>query len=88
MIGSNNYLVYHFEYDELKNVSLLITYEDVNVPNVTLKEENICLSYYKKRNCPNKVIEKFKSAYKFYVETKCHLYDREKNGRYTFNDRI
>lgn len=44
MIGSDNYLVYHLEYDEHKNVSLLITYEDVNVPNVTLKEENICLS--------------------------------------------
>ena len=29
------YLVYHFEYDKHLNVNLIITYEDVNVPNVT-----------------------------------------------------
>ena len=81
------YLVYHFEYDEHQNVYLFITYEDVNVPNVTLKEENVSLSYYKKKICPNGIKEKFNPAYKFYVQTKRHLYDCEKNGHYTYNDR-
>ena len=53
------YLVYHFEFDECKNVYLFITYEDVNVPNVTLKEESVSLIYYKKRNCYKKIKENF-----------------------------
>jgi hypothetical protein len=81
------YLVYHFEYDEYKNVYLIITYEDVNVPNVTLNKESVSLNYYKKRSCPQTIKDKFYKVYSFYCYTISHLFEIEKSGRYTYNDR-